>query len=98
MGPGGRELVYVPSAASGRLAIVNVSTSTGATFGTPQTIPAAVTLGRTSGLTRAFDVLPDGRFIGLVPGPEDGEEQAAAREIRVVLNWFDQLKRLVPAK
>ena len=94
----GRELIYVPSAASGRLAIVDVNTKRGAIFGTPQTIPATVTLGRASGLTRAFDMLPDGRFIGLVSGSEDGPGTADSREIRVVINWFDQLKRLVPAK
>ena len=97
--PDGRELIYVPSAASGRLAIVSVSTRAGMIFGPPQTIPAAVTLSRTSGLTRMFDVLPDGRFIGLVAGAETSESRdAESQEIRVVLNWYDQLKRLVPTK
>jgi hypothetical protein len=46
---------------------------------------------------RDYDVLPDGRFIGLVA---EGSEDASVipGEIRVVLNWFEELKRLLPAK
>jgi hypothetical protein len=39
-----------------------------------------------------FDVTPDGqRFLML-----KAVEQQPQREIRVVLNWFEELKRLVP--
>jgi hypothetical protein len=48
-------------------------------------------------LTRAFDVLPDGRFVGLVSGSaEDISAESASPEIRVVQNWTEELKRLVP--
>ena len=40
--------------------------------------------------------LPNGRFISLLP-PESGLNGGAPPEMRVVLNWFDELKRLVPA-
>ena len=36
-----------------------------------------------------YDVHPDERFLMLVSDEE-------AQEFRVVLNWFDELKRLVP--
>jgi Tol biopolymer transport system component len=42
-----------------------------------------------------YDVAPDGRrFLMIKPG---GEEQAPT-QVNVVLNWFEELKRLVPAK
>jgi hypothetical protein len=50
---------------------------------------------------RNYDILPDGRFLGVA-----GEETAAGREqssaatpqIQVVVNWFEELRRLAPAK
>jgi dipeptidyl aminopeptidase/acylaminoacyl peptidase len=96
-GPKGTELFYVPTAASGLLAVVSVTTQPGATFGSPVTLPARVTTGRTSGVTRAYDILSDGRFIGVVPASEQESSGAAvAPQFRVVLNWFEELKRLVP--
>ena len=39
-----------------------------------------------------YDVTPDGqRFLMIQPG-----EQEAATQINVVLNWFEELKRLAP--
>jgi Tol biopolymer transport system component len=93
--PDGRELFYVPSAASGRIAAARVSTQSGVTFGAPQILPARVTAARTSNEPRAFDILPDGRFIGLIGS---GSDTLAAIELRLVLNWFEELKQRVPAK
>jgi hypothetical protein len=44
---------------------------------------------------RGYDFLEDGRFISLsrVFG-----ESASTGEVRVVINWFEELKRRVPAK
>ena len=39
------------------------------------------------------DVMPDGRFLFV-----DGVDIGGTRELRVVQNWFDELKRLVPVK
>ena len=41
--------------------------------------------------TPDYDVAPDGRFVMVV-----AEDQL--QEIRVVLNWFDELERLVPVE
>ena len=48
------------------------------------------------GYDREYDVTPDGeRFV--VVGPADPTATEASRpRIRVVLNWVDELKRLVP--
>jgi serine/threonine-protein kinase len=92
--PDGRELIYVPSAASGRLAAVRFNTQPSVSFGASEMLPAKVMAERTSNQPRVFDVLPDGRFVGLV-GPTDA---AADPEFRVVLNWFEELKQRVPIK
>jgi hypothetical protein len=42
-------------------------------------------------LTRNYDVAPDGRFLMLV------RDRREAPTIHVVLNWFEELERLVPA-
>jgi eukaryotic-like serine/threonine-protein kinase len=93
----GSELFYVPLATNGRLAAVRVTRATGVTFGNPQLFPAAVIGGRTSGLTRAYDILPDGKFVGPVSASDtESFAVAADSEIRVVLNWFEELKARVP--
>jgi serine/threonine-protein kinase len=42
-----------------------------------------------------YDVAPDGRFVMIKEG-EDGGQDPAPVQIHVVLNWFQELKRLVP--
>ena len=45
------------------------------------------------------DITPDGKFIWLVDASEQTQSgTAAAPEIRVVLNWFEELKARVPTK
>ena len=94
--PDGDSLVYVPSAQSGRLAIVRIVKDRGVTFGVPMTVPAVVTGGVLSGRPRAYDILPDGRFVGLVVPGDALSTVGAANQFRVVLNWTEELKRLVP--
>jgi eukaryotic-like serine/threonine-protein kinase len=77
----GDELFYVTL--DGDITVMSVSTQ-GRTLslGTPET------LFRTPLDYPGFDVSPDGQnFVVLIPNPD-----APAREIRVVLNWFEELK------
>jgi len=95
--PRGTELFYVPTA--GQLAVVSFTTQPGVTFGSPATVPARVTGSRISSETRALDILPDGRFVGVVPASEpDASAAAAAPQFRVVLNWFTELQQRVPTR
>ena len=96
-GPKGDELVWVPSAASGQLALVSVNTRSGVTFGNPVLVPARVTANRPSGLPRAFDILPDGRFVGFASASES-QTSGSPNQYRIVLNWFEELKQRVPVK
>ena len=43
---------------------------------------------------RNYDVTPDGRRFLMVQGP--GQSAEAVTQIHLVLNWFEELKRLVP--
>jgi hypothetical protein len=97
----GNFLAYVPSAASGQLAVVRVTKGTSITFGVPKIAPAVVTGRATSGNPRVYDVLPEGRFVGLIiPGYESSTNSffLGGNQIRAVVNWAEELKRLVPTK
>ena len=77
------------------MASVGIATAGGFTFGTPARFPSSVTGDRPANQPRAWDILPDGRFIGIVSGTED-ETRSSTSEIRLVLNWFEELKQKVP--
>ena len=46
---------------------------------------------------RTYDIAKDGRFLMIKDAPA-GNPNAAAASIVVVLNWTEELKRLVPTK
>jgi hypothetical protein len=50
------------------------------------------------GVPRRFDVGPDGRIIGVTDSASTSTTVARLARIEVVVNWFDELKRLVPTK
>jgi tricorn protease-like protein len=90
-GPSGRDIFYVPSVLD--LVAVGVQFAGSPSFGAPTPLKSAPGPGLTLENPRGYDVLPDGRFITLLPesGPAGGRP-----ELRLILNWFDELKRLVP--
>lgn len=45
---------------------------------------------------RSYDVAPDGRRFLMIALPE--QEQSPATQFNVVVNWFEDLKRLAPAR
>jgi len=92
--PDGSALHYIGSTGVGQLATVAVNTESGFTFGAPVLTPFDLTAGRLSGDTRGFDALPDGRFVGPVFAENAGG--TIAPEVRYVINWVEELKRLVP--
>ena len=94
--PKGRELFYVPTAS--QLAVVSFTTKPTVTFGSPVQLPVRVTGNQLSIDLRAFDVLPDGRFVGLLaPSGADGVG-SLTNQIRLVQNWTEELKARVPTK
>jgi hypothetical protein len=71
-----------------------VTSQPGLTFGSPVTFPSLVTGEKLPDHGRAYDIMPDGRFIGLVATTKP--EARIASELRAVLNWAEELKRLAP--
>jgi hypothetical protein len=95
---GGKELVYVAGAVLNQFAVVSVTTSPSLRFGSPTSFTSSVQ-DKISTDRRNFDVLPDGRFIGVASSDRDDNASAAgSRDIRVVLNWTEELKTRVPIK
>lgn len=47
---------------------------------------------------RGYDLLPDGRFIRLPPSSGESPTGVPQVELRLFLNWFENLKRRVPTQ
>jgi len=94
--PDGKELLYIPG--GGSFAVVSVTTHPSVTFGNPVPVPRPfIGLGLTT--ARNYDITPDGqRFVGVVSAAQTQSGTPATLHIQVVLNWFEELKRLVPVK
>ena len=72
---------------------VTISTEPTLTVGTPERLFDGDYLAAT-GTTRPWDLTPDGqRFVIIKADPVSAQNSP---EITVVLNWFEELKRLVP--
>jgi serine/threonine-protein kinase len=90
--PEGKGLTYRVS--TSQQVSISVSTQPSFTFGnpTPATtgqLPTVVSVG-----PRSYDLARDGsRFLVVAPAASG---PPAAPEVRIVLNWFEELKRLVP--
>ncbi|HAK56827.1 MAG TPA: hypothetical protein DCP38_15310 [Acidobacteria bacterium] len=87
----GRELFYLQGNA---IIAVPVVTIPAFEFGAPRElfqreIARSLQLGTTS--PGPFDVAPDGRFLIVMPS----EDELTPQPIRVVLNWFEELKARV---
>ncbi len=93
----GKELLYVPAAS--RFVAVGIKTTPIFTFTTPVDMPR-VFGPSTPTEPRTFDIVPDGRIVGVVPASQGatGSEQMQIQQIQVVLNWFEELKSKVPTK
>ena len=47
--------------------------------------------------SRNYDVAPDGRFLMIKEGSPTDDGSAPTAQIILMLNWFEELKRLVPS-
>ncbi len=88
--PNGRELFY---RSGDTMMTVEITTQPGFSAGKPKVLFEGEYL-PTPGTFPNYDVAPDGRrFLMLKPS----ETESAPTQINVVLNWFEELKRRVPA-
>jgi hypothetical protein len=93
--PDGKAMVYVPSSTRPTVA-VPITVTPSVSFGSPVElrVPRPALL---STDMRGYDVLRDGRVVSLTGGPDD-TAQAAGAEVRVILNWTEELKQRVPTR
>ena len=78
-----------------------VFTAPSLAFGNPSPLPNVRLRVIGINVERNYDILPDGRFLGVVGEAEaSGRQQAAtlAPQVQVVVNWFEELRRIAPAK
>ena len=87
--PNGRELFY-RNELGDRMMAVDITTEPTFGAGTPRLLFEGVYT-RSAGGSAFYDVTPDGQRFVMVQA-----QQGAGAQINVVLNWFEELKRLVP--
>jgi eukaryotic-like serine/threonine-protein kinase len=88
----GKELFYIPTPT--QLMAVTVRTEPSWTVTGPVEVPRG--FGVSSPTTpRTFDILPDGRIVGIGPVGQSSSGSGPA-QIHVVLNWFTELQQRVP--
>ena len=88
----GRELFFRNGIASAIMKVDVLRTEPELELGTPQVLFEDREMFAPIHYRRNYDVAPDGRFLMLVP---DRQEKPT---IHVVLNWLQELERLVPPK
>ena len=93
-GPDGSELFY--RGPGGEMMVVPLDTEPIFNPGNPALLFEAGHLLDTSGVARAFDIAPDGQRFLMISESAVGDSITTNSEIHVVLNWFEELKRLVP--
>ena len=94
----GKELFYVP--APGSFMVVGVKGAPSFTVTSPVSVPRGFG-SATPNLPRPFDIMDDGRIVGLVTTGQTqsgSPAKAQLQQIHVVLNWFEELKSKVPTK
>ena len=93
----GREIIYVPRPLE--FGVVQVTTRPSLSFGNPTILARLFSTGGPT-LRRQFDVTRDGKFLTLIPAeqPDASGTGRLVQEIRIVLNWVQQLAAKVPAR
>jgi serine/threonine-protein kinase len=88
----GNELFY--SSARGGIVAARVTMKPTFTFDQPTALPASWSTGGPTS-ERRIDITPDGKLVKVITA-EESTDIAGPLQIQVVLNWFEELKRLAP--
>jgi dipeptidyl aminopeptidase/acylaminoacyl peptidase len=91
--PDGRELFYNPRPQG--LEVVSVTTAPTFAFGNSSPVPRPFQLTPPE-QRRAYDITPDGKFVARVTPTGTLPDVSNTPEMRVVLNWFEELRSRVP--
>jgi eukaryotic-like serine/threonine-protein kinase len=91
----GKELFFLPG--PGQLRVVSVATQPTFTFTDPVPVPRG--FGVSGPLNpREFDMTPQGLIVGTGSPTQAPAGSMAAAEVRVVVNWFEEVKARAPAR
>ena len=97
--PDGSELIYLggrPSNAVMGVTVQDDAAAGGTVVGTAELLLDFRYFSR-AGVHRYYDVSPDGERFLMISSPQTGTDtEESLRKINVVLNWFEELKRVVP--
>jgi hypothetical protein len=91
-------LYFVSRPGVGAFSTVNITTEPAFGVSQPTAVPRPVTAGGGPNLPRAYDVAPDGQHLVILTPPDTANSVSVGRQVQVVLNWFEELKALVPVK
>ena len=94
----GKELFYLGTANTVGLFAVSFTEQPSPAFGIPAALASHQTFGATPVTPRNHDIARDGKFITVADAAPNGSGAPTAPQIRVVLNWFEELKERVPVK
>ncbi len=95
--PDGTEIFFTPGPGA-RLTGVTVSTAQGFSFGRETKLPRPFT-NAAPWSPNTYDISRDGRrFLGLTGDVRTDSAAPVGPEIRVVLNWFEELRQRVPVR
>ena len=87
----GKELFFIPAPSQ----FFAASIRTVPTFAVTSTVSLPRRFGLAPpGVPRPYDILPDGRIVGVDAAAQVGEP--GAQQLHVVLNWFEEVRRRVP--
>jgi serine/threonine-protein kinase len=93
--PDGKQLYYLTYPSS-QLAVVDVQkTQASLKFGKPTVLPIK---GVSTGGPRSYDIMPDGKFVVLIPQSKTEPREAPPPDrINIILSWFEDLRRAGPS-
>lgn len=96
----GNELFYLTGTSPAPVSVMAVSIQAGNTFtaGNPRKLIEGPFFAASSNFARSYDVSPDGKRFLLIKEQGRPVEESGPSSLVVVLNWFDELKRLAPPK
>jgi serine/threonine-protein kinase len=95
--PDGKQIFYLPIVGPPRqLLSVDVQTEPSFKFGNPATLPIDKIAGRAGGLIRPYDIAPDGKQFLVILSGSDAPEQSTQPQMRITLNWFEELRQRAP--
>jgi hypothetical protein len=87
---------HIPGA--NRFAVRAIATRPTFTFSDPNPIPRGFTEGTSPAFQRNYDMLPDGRSLGIIVSAANQPGGPLGGQIEVVVNWYEELKLRAPAK